>query len=143
MARISDKELECLKVIARWFSEGKGQQHRGVETYEELGITAEEFTPIIRTMQLIGAVENLDQFDDVGVVSFRPTAHSLQLVREWEQKRAAGTPAADIVEQIEKRARRNPVLAWSIIVTLVLTMVLSIFDNLTSLIERVAAWLAR
>lgn len=142
MARLSDKELDCLKVIARWFSEGKGQQFLGDETYKELGITAQEFTPIIRTMEHIGAVDNLGTCED-GVISFRPTAHSLQLVRELEQQRAAGTPPPDIVEQIEKRARRKPVLAWTIIAGLVLTMALSILDNLTSLIERIAAWLAR
>lgn len=143
MARLSDKELECLKVIARWFSEGKRAQARGVKTYEALGITAEEFTPIIRTMELIGAVEKLDQYDREGVISFRPTAYSLQLVRELEQQRAAGTPPPDIVEQIEKRARRKPVLAWTIIAALVLTMAISILDNLTSLMERVAAWMAK
>ena len=142
MAHLSAKELACLKVIARWFSEGKDQQFASNETYRALGITAEEFTPIIRTMQLIGAVGNLDIRDE-GVISFRATAYSLQLVRELERKRAAGTPAAHIVEQIQQRARRKPVLAWAIIGALVLTMVLSILVNLTSLIERIAAWLAR
>lgn len=137
MAHLSAKELECLKVIARWFSEGKGLQCLGDETCEALGITAEEFSPIILTMQHIGAVDNL-RFHEKGVSCFRPTAYSLQLVRELEQQRAAGTPPPDIVEQIQQRARRKPLLAWAIIVGLVLTMVLSILSNVASLIERVA-----
>ncbi|MCX5653681.1 MAG: hypothetical protein NTY65_03395 [Planctomycetota bacterium] len=141
MVLLNNKEIECVKVVARWFSEGKGQQFMGPETYEALGITAEEFTPTILTLRQAGAVDNLG-LDGHEVFSFRPTAYSVQIVRELDQQKATSSPP-DIVDQIKQRARRKPVLAWAIIGALVLTMVLSILDNLTSLIERIAGWLVK
>jgi len=139
MVFLNEKEIQCVKVVATWFSEGKGRQFLGPETYEALGITAEEFTPTILTLQQAGAVENLG-LDGHEVFSFRPAAWSVQLVRELDRQKAASSPP-DIVDQIEQRARRKPVVAWTIIVALVITMLLSILDNLTSLMQRIAGWL--
>jgi len=142
MAYLSSKEIRCLRVLAERFQKNETLVHSSEKTLKALGLDNSEFSAVMRTLEALGAVELHESGDgEVGFVV--TTAQSLQLVREIENKELKQKDAPDIVAQLQARARQNPVLAWIIIGALVLAMGLSMLDNLTSLVERIAGWLAR
>jgi hypothetical protein len=139
MAYVSAKEIHCLRLLAERFQKNDPLVFRNEETLKALGLDKSEYSPVMRTLGALGAVECRELGDgEVGPVVI--TAQSLQLVREIENKELTQKGPPDIVAQLQTRARQNPVLAWIIIGALVLAMGLSILDNLTSLIQRIAAW---
>ena len=128
-----------MKVVSEWFQAGEVRLFREPDTLRAMGIDDTEFSPIVNTLEHIGAVQELG-FMGADVVSFKPAALSLQLVREIEQKQAVPVAPPDIVEQFQRRARQNPRLAWIIIVALVLTVALSMIENLFAIIQRIIEW---
>jgi hypothetical protein len=140
MGYLSPRDIQCLRVIARWFLESKTLMFRNAQTLNELGVGEKEFSPIMRTLEQFGAV-SLGHVDDGEVHTFQPLPGSLQVLREVESKEQAAKDPPDIVAQLQARARRNPWTARLIVVVLVLTAVCSIADSVTALIARIMEWI--
>jgi len=93
-------------------------------------------------MEKYGAIEakhGLPHEPNYVALDFTPLCQSEQIVRQIDkqvenEKRA--TPP-DIVQQLQSRARQNPLTAWTIIIFITLALLVPLLNSLWELLEKI------
>jgi len=138
---LNEKEQEVLRTIAKWYREGKNDIDRN-SAIAELQITDSEYNTIMLLMEKYGAIEakhGLPHEPNYVALDFTPLCQSEQIVRQIDkqvenEKRA--TPP-DIVQQLQSRARQNPLTAWTIIIFITLALLVPLLNSLWELLEKI------
>lgn len=135
---LSKEEIRCVQQVAKWFEENKDFIGRK-ETMEQLRVDDNKYDTLIKKMEHIGVVEDVENvMGDRGyATSFRPSAYAQELWREIEADMQKEPAPPDIIEQLKRRARQNPLTAWVIIIFLVLALLLPMLNSLVELISKI------
>jgi hypothetical protein len=141
--KLNVKEQGVLRTIAEWYREGKNDIDR-TSAMAELQISDSEYNTIMPLMEDIGAIEarhGLSHEPNYVALDFTPLCYSEQLIRQIDEqieneKRA--TPP-DIVQQLQSRARQNPLTAWTIIIVLILALLVQLLNNSWELLEKIVS----
>lgn len=135
---LSKEEIRCVQQVAKWFEENKDFIGRK-EAMEQLRVDGNKYDTLIKKMEHIGVVEDVENvMGDRGyATSFRPSAYAQELWREIEADMQKEPAPPDIIEQLKRRARQNPLTAWVIIIFLVLALLLPMLNSLVELISKI------
>lgn len=132
-------EIECVKRLAKNFEEGK-TRWQGAD-FEALGLTPENAIPVLKTMEDLGAIDNVTHTMPNG--SFRHfaiTSTAVQIARQIEEQESKSPEAPDVVQQTIDQFRRHPVMGriifWGIAVGAIITAISSVI----TLCEKVVGW---
>ena len=138
---LNEKEQGVLRTIAKWYKEDKNDIDRN-SAITELQIGDSEYNTIMLLMENIGAIEakhGLPHEPNYVALDFTPLCYSEQLVRQIneqiENEKRAAPP--DIVQQLQSRARQNPLTAWTIIIFLILALLIQLLNNSWELWEKI------
>lgn len=134
MVWLNEEEQRVLRLVAAWFERDRSSLQSS-EVYEEAGVSHERLRIILRRLHSLGALEEVhDLHDDI---LFRPSPSSVDLARELDHKRAEErSHQPDIIHQFTAWVRRQPWLAWPIIIATGLTFLGALFNQWWELIEK-------
>lgn len=132
---LNPKEQAFIRYLARCFLDNRRDMTR-VSACEENGLEASEYDVLIRSMESLGAVENIltASGQNSYAFHFQTTYTAVELVREIDATHAT---QADFVEQIQKRFKRSPVAAGVILFVLVLAILSPIYGSVMDILERI------
>jgi hypothetical protein len=140
--RLNEKEQKVLRIIAKWYKEGRNDIDR-MSAITELRISDFEYNTIMLLMEHIGAIEAMHGQPSDGpnyvALDFTPLCYSEQLVRQIDEQIEIEKRVAppDIVQQLLSRVRQNPWTAWTIIVFLVLSLLVPLLNGFWELLEKI------
>ena len=137
---LDQQEKACVRLFARWFEQNKHFCNRD-DVLQALGLDQGGYEPLIKKMELLGVIERVLSTRAGYGVHFVVTAESVQVAREIDGQESEARTPPDIVDQLKKRARRNPWLARIIIVGLLLAFLLSLLNNMIAIIQKLSTCL--
>jgi len=136
---LSDDELKFLKLLAQWFEENRDLVGAD-EAMEAIGLRSDPqgwacFEVLVKKMAGLGAIKEVHAADDKYATDFTPSHYAVQLCRQIEEQKRKESPP-DIVDQIQARFRRNPVVAWTVVILLALTALVTLANQAFELWSR-------
>jgi len=136
--RLNEQEMKCVELIAKWFEENQYFVSRK-EAIKEMGVDDNTYDVLMKRMEHIGAIENVTNVLDAHghAFSFRPSANSVELMREIDAQKKTMKAPVDIVEQLKKQIRQNPWTAWPIIIILGLAFLVPAINQSWELIMKI------
>lgn len=135
---LSKEEIKCVQQVAKWFEENKSIVGRK-EAIKALRVEDDKYEIIIKKMEHIGVVEDvINVMGEKGyATSFRPSAYAQELWQEIEADMQKEAAPPDIIEQLKRRARQNPLTAWVIIIFLLLALLIPMLNSLVELLSKI------
>lgn len=135
---LSEEEIKCVQQVAKWFEENKDFVGRK-EAMKQLRVNDSKYDILIKKMEHIGVVEDVESvMGDRGYGKlFRPSASAQELWREIKADMQKEAAPPDIIEQLKRRARQNPLTAWVIIIFLILALLIPMLNSLVELIRKI------
>jgi len=135
---LSEEEINCVQQVAKWFEENKDFIGRK-EAMEQLRVKDSQYETLLKKMEHIGVVEDVESvMGDRGyATSFRPSAYAQELWRDIEADMQKEPAPPDIIEQLKRRARQDPLTAWVIIIFLVLALLIPMLNSLVELLSKI------
>ncbi len=138
MAHLNAAEVECVKRLARAFEqETPVFSSRDPKALEELGLTEENYTPVLMTMEGLGAIDNVSHSSAGKFRHFTVTAIAAQMAREIDEQESKPPEAPDIVQQTIEQFRRHPVMGRIIFWGIALGALLTVITSVITLCEKI------
>jgi hypothetical protein len=140
MMLLNEKEQNVLRTIAKWYREGINSIDR-VTAITKLEISDSEYNTIMPLMEKIGAIEAMHGHPSDGpdyiALDFTPLYYSEQIIRQID-KDNENKSHPDLVDQLKRRVRENPIAACLIISFIALTSIITLINQLWDLIIKFA-----
>lgn len=136
--RPSDEEAACIKRLAQPFDirridNGASNQN---DPNLSLNLPKERWETVLRMMERYGAIHNVTHAAGIRFLHFRILPNAVELARQIREAEQESEAPRNIVEQIEKKAKSNPVFAWAIIVLGVLMALASLINNSLDILQK-------
>jgi hypothetical protein len=131
---LDETERECVKRLAQLYA--KGQTMCTVNDLAALGLTPENYVPVLGTMEHIGAIARPTHTAGGTYRAFNITAVAVQIDREIERQESRTPEAPNIVEQTKSAISRHPLLGYVVVALIALSFLLILINNLMTLLER-------
>lgn len=131
-------EVECVKRLAERFE--RGETHlRIFGKWEQLGLTNENFIPVLTMMVSLGVIQEDNKHAGQPFRSFAITAKSAILARQIEEHAKKQAERKDIVEIVKLTLRKHPVTAWSFLVFLAIGGLLAFVNQVLTFLKNIKA----
>jgi hypothetical protein len=131
-------EIVCVKALAKCFEENRSVW-TSPDGWEEIGLTAENYGPVLDLMEMCGAIENVTHTMGDRFAYFTITPQAVQIAREIEaqdeQRQAKEKEGKDIVEHVKVTLRKHPVMGWLCVVAIALVAVATALNQFLSLFK--------
>jgi hypothetical protein len=143
MTRLSADEIVCVKKMAELYEAGEGwvkvtgHDPQG-NPVDEIGmaVPAEKRTAILGVMEhTLGLILNVRHNSEVQYSIFQISPTVLQVAREIQAEETKEEEPEDIVDQVQRAARRRPVLAWIIVAFFIITALITLTNQLLQLLK--------
>jgi hypothetical protein len=136
--RFTDKECAAICVLAGWFNENRKGFISREEAMQAFSMTLDEYVPFMQRMEESRAITGAGHSSAGRCMFFNAGSAALDLAEKIDaQKRERATP--DVVDQLRRRFKTNPVAAWIIVVLGALTFLATLANQLLSLWEKTFA----
>jgi hypothetical protein len=139
----SADEVACVKKLAERFEKNqifvnlatKGQGGK-LQFADPLELPAEKRGAILGVMGHAGLITNIRHAAGLPYMSFQISPEAVQAVRKIREQENRKEEPRDIVEQLQKTAKSNPIAAWVIIGFIVLVAIVAGANQLFELLDK-------
>ena len=132
MALFNAAEIACIQKLAELFE--KGTNPVDCRNADPLELPPEQRRQILDTMEAHGFITEVLRRADRQFL-FTITPEAVQAAREIRRLDEQSQEPEDIVEKVTKAVRKHHATAWIIIAVLALTVILTLINQILSLLE--------
>lgn len=132
--RLTANEIAIIKKLANLYASGV-TSWRLENDHDALGLTAENYAPMMGIMERYGAIEGVQHTAAQRFSTFRISPMIIQLSRQIAEKEQEAPKLKNNVEEIKAFMQSKPIIAWLVIGSGVILILLNAANGTVTLLQ--------